>query len=114
MKHDHAMMMVFTHVPDTECAKRIAEALIKSKLAACVNIQGPCVSFYHWQGQLAETTEIPIAIKTQQRAYSQVETMLLSMHPYELPEIIALHVDGGLPQFLQWVDAQISPWEPND
>lgn len=105
---EDAIIMVFTHVPDVDCAQRISEALINAKLAACVNILSPCQSVYHWQGKLARANEIPLTIKTHQRVYSKVESVILSMHPYELPEIIALHVTGGLPQYLQWVSAEIS------
>jgi periplasmic divalent cation tolerance protein len=112
--HDDEIIMVFTHVPDHDCATRMAEALINAQLAACVNISSPCTSIYTWNNQLERTREIPMVIKTHRRLYSKIESMMLSMHPYELPEIIALHVSGGLPQYLQWVNAQISPQEHHD
>lgn len=102
------IMMVLTNVPDSACAHLIAEALINGKLAACVNIMSPCLSVYSWQQQLERTTEIPMMIKTTRHAYPALQATLLKLHPYELPEIITLHVDGGLPAYLQWVTAQIS------
>jgi periplasmic divalent cation tolerance protein len=102
------VMMVLTHVPDSACANLMAEALINGKLAACVNILSPCVSLYMWQQQLERSTEIPMMIKTTRHAYPALQATLLKLHPYELPEIITLHVDGGLPAYLQWVSAQIS------
>lgn len=106
--HDDAIIIVFSNVPDVDCAQRIGEALVNAQLAACVNILSPCQSMYRWQGKLERASEIPMVIKTRQTVYDKVETMILSMHPYELPEIIALHVSGGLPRYLQWVDAEIS------
>lgn len=112
--HDDEIIMVFTNVPDQACATRMADALIKAQLAACVNILSPCLSVYTWQNQTEHSTEIPVIIKTHRRLYSKIESMILSMHPYELPEIIALNVSGGLPQYLQWLGAQISPQEHHD
>lgn len=103
------IIMVLTNVPDLACANQMAEALINDKLAACVNIMSPCLSVYRWHDQLERSTEIPMLIKTTQQAYSAVEATLLNMHPYELPEIITLHIDGGLPTYLQWVTTQILP-----
>ncbi len=100
------IIVVLTHVPDLISAENIAKALIKSKLAACVNIGSTCQSHYEWNNQLEVQTEIPIHIKTSQRCYSEVEALILKMHPYELPDIIALNVDGGLNQYLQWVNDQ--------
>ena len=100
--------MVFTNVPDVDCAQRISEALVSGQLAACVQILSPCQSVYHWQGKLGCATEIPVIIKTRQNVYNKVEAMILSMHPYELPEIIAFHASGDLPKYLQWVSTEIS------
>jgi len=100
------IIVVLTHVPDLICAEEIAKALLKSKLAACVNIGSTCQSLYEWKNQLEVQTEIPIQIKTSQRCYSKVEALILNMHPYELPDIITLNVNGGLNLYLQWVNNQ--------
>ncbi|MFW5432356.1 MAG: divalent-cation tolerance protein CutA [Methylophilaceae bacterium] len=102
------IIVVLTHVPDQNCAERIAKALIESKLAACVNIGGACQSIYEWQGNIETQTEFPIHIKTSQGCYTKIEKLILEMHPYELPDIITLNVHGGLDRYLQWVDAQLS------
>ncbi|HAF00305.1 MAG TPA: divalent-cation tolerance protein CutA [Methylophilaceae bacterium] len=100
-------ILVLTNVPNEDCANEIADALIKLHLAACVNILSPCQSVYRWKGNIERTTEIPMMIKTHRLAYAEVEKIILTMHPYELPEIISLNVDGGLPAYLQWVSAQL-------
>lgn len=97
-----------TTLPDAHSAKLLAESLITQKLAACVNILGACQSIYHWQDKLECTNEVPLLIKTQKNLYSAVEKAIVKTHPYELPEIIAIHIDGGLPAYLQWVDTQLS------
>lgn len=105
---DKPIIIVFTHVPDQACAKRIAEALIKGRLAACVNIGGAVESVYEWAGKIESQTEFPLHIKTTKAQYNKVEALIVSMHPYELPDIIALNIDRGTNAYLQWVDAQVS------
>lgn len=105
---ENDIIIVLTHVPDQICAERIANALIKAKLAACVNIGSACQSVYEWKSNIEMQTEIPLQIKTCQDHYPKIETLILSMHPYELPDIMTLSIHGGLPAYLQWVNAQIS------
>jgi len=106
--HENDIIVVLTHVPDQICAERIAKALIETKLAACVNIGSACQSIYEWKNKIEMQTEIPLQIKTCQDSYPKIEALILSMHPYELPDIITLSIRGGLPAYLQWVNAQIS------
>ncbi len=103
----HHIILVLTHVPDKVCAERIAHALVEAKLAACVNIGSACESVYEWQGKIETQTEFPLHIKTHQDCYTKVEAMLLTMHPYELPDITVLNVHGGDNRYLQWVNDQI-------
>jgi len=105
---NHETILVLTNVPNDDCAKEIAETLIKKQLAACVNILSPCLSIYRWEDKIERSTEVPIMIKTNQNQYAEIEKIILKLHPYELPEIITLNVNGGLPSYLQWVGAQIN------
>jgi periplasmic divalent cation tolerance protein len=68
----------------------------------------PCQSIYTWQGKLEHSVEVPMLIKTSLTQYNALEAAIIKAHPYELPEIITINVDGGLPQYLQWVNAQLS------
>jgi periplasmic divalent cation tolerance protein len=106
--HENDIIVVLTHVPDQICAERIAKALIKAKLAACVNIGSACQSIYEWKGKCETQTEIPLHIKTSQACYTKIETLILEMHPYELPDIVTLNIHGGLNRYLQWVNDQLS------
>ncbi len=102
------VILVLTNMPDQTSAGLLAESLVTQKLAACVNVMAPCQSIYTWQGKLEHSIEIPVLIKTSQTQYSALEAAIIKAHPYELPEIITINVDGGLTQYLQWVHTQLS------
>jgi periplasmic divalent cation tolerance protein len=99
-----AICVVFTTLPDAEIAGKLARSLVESRLAACVNILAACHSVYRWQGDVQEGGEIPLIIKTTAELYPALETYLRQQHPYALPEIIALDVAQGLPEYLSWVE----------
>ena len=98
-------LIVFTSVPDRAVAEKIAYALIEGKLAACVNILAECSSVYRWLGRIETTREVPLLIKTRAAIYDEVEALVKSLHPHELPEIVAVCVERGLPDYLDWVSA---------
>lgn len=103
------ILLVLTNLPDRDSALRVADALIESRAAACVNILAECSSVYRWQGKIDSTSEIPLLIKTTRSAYSRLEATIRAHHPYELPEIIAVPVDMGFPGYLQWVVQETTP-----
>lgn len=96
-----------THLPDQASADELAQYLVAEKLAACVNRLAPCQSIYHWQGAIENTSEIPLLIKTTKQCYAAVQAAIVEKHPYELPEIIFVDVDGGYPAYLQWIASTI-------
>ena len=97
------LVLVITNFPDRRGALALAKALIDQHLAACVNVQSPCASVYHWQGKVESADEVPVLIKTQRQHYKLVEGLIKTMHPYELPEVIMVPIIDGLPAYLQWV-----------
>jgi len=99
-------LLVLTNLPDRAAAERLADILIEKKLAACVNILAPCRSVYRWKGALQHDEEHPMLIKTTVERYSLLEQAIRAAHPYELPEIIAVPLERGLPEYLQWVAAE--------
>jgi periplasmic divalent cation tolerance protein len=99
-------LLVFTNAPDRETAVRIAEALVDKRLAACVNVLSGCTSVYRWQGAVERAEEVPMLVKTRAARYPEVEAIIRHLHPYELPEVIAVPVTQGLPDYLQWVAEQ--------
>lgn len=108
MLNQNTAILVLTNMPDATSARQLAESLVTQKLAACVNILSPCQSIYTWQGKIEHADEVPMLIKTSQTQYHALEAAIIKVHPYELPEIISINVDSGLPQYLQWVGAQLS------
>jgi periplasmic divalent cation tolerance protein len=100
------VMLVLTTVPDRDHAERIAQALVEERLAACVNILVPAVSIYRWQGALERADELPLLIKTAAARLPELERRLLALHPYDVPEIVAVPVSGGHSRYLDWVLAE--------
>ena len=101
-----SILLVLTNLPDRETAERLAGALIEQRVAACVNILAPCRSVYRWKGAVQQEEEHPVLIKTTAERYPALEAAIRAAHPYELPEIIAVPIERGLPAFLAWVDAE--------
>lgn len=99
-------LLVLTNLPDRAAAERLADMLIERQLAACVNILAPCRSVYRWQGAVQHDEEHPMLIKTTAERYPALESALREGHPYELPEIIAVPIERGLPAYLEWVGAE--------
>ena len=96
-------LLVLTNLPDRGAAERLAEALVAKNLATCVNILAPCRSVYRWKGAVQRDEEHPLLIKTTRERYDALEQALREGHPYELPEIIAVPIERGLPAYLEWV-----------
>jgi len=96
-------LLVITNCPDRATADTLALALVERSLAACVNQLAPCRSVYRWQGQIETAEEIPLLIKTTSERYAAVEAAIKSLHPYDLPEIIALPIGGGDAGYLDWL-----------
>jgi periplasmic divalent cation tolerance protein len=101
-------LLVLTNLPDRTAAEMLATALIEARLAACVNILPPCRSIYRWQGAVEAADEVPLLIKTSEARYAALETAIRALHPYELPELIAVPITHGLPAYLAWVAAETS------
>lgn len=102
-------LLVLTNLPDRAAAERLADLVIGQKLAACVNILAPCRSVYRWKGAVQHDEEHPMLIKTTAERYPALEQALRSGHSYELPEIIAVPIERGLPAYLDWVAGETQP-----
>ena len=102
-------LLVLTNLPDRAAAEKLAELLIAKRVAACVNILAPCRSVYRWQGAVQHDEEHPVLIKTTREAYAALEAAIRARHPYELPEIVAVPIERGLPAYLDWVATETAP-----
>jgi periplasmic divalent cation tolerance protein len=102
-------ILVLTQLPDRASAQGLAQALIESRLAACVNVGALADSLYHWRGKIETANEVPLMIKTCEDLYADVEAAIRARHPYELPEIVAVPIVHGLAPYLDWLAAETSP-----
>ena len=105
MKGDVAI--VFMTVPDQECAERVAAALVGEDLAACVNVVPGVVSHYRWQGRTERDAELLMIAKTVQARVAALVQRVRALHPYEVPEVVAVPVVGGYGECLSWIRASV-------
>ena len=98
--------VVITTVGTEEQANLVASELVSRRHAACVNIVPGLRSVYRWKGAVQHDEEHPMLIKTTAERYAALEQAMLAGHPYELPEIIAVPIERGLPAYLDWVAAE--------
>ena len=96
-------IIVLTTFPDLAGAESLARGLVSEKLAACVNILPSMTSIYRWQGEIETGREHQLVIKTQARLLERIELWINKRHPYELPELLVLPVQGGSKDYLTWI-----------
>ncbi len=99
-------LLVLSTTPTRQEAEKIAHTLVQKKLAACVNIVGPIKSIYRWQGKTEQAEEHLLIIKTTTQAYPALQQEIRKLHSYQLPEIIALPIQHGLPQYIEWIHTE--------
>jgi periplasmic divalent cation tolerance protein len=99
-------VQVFTTVEKREDADRIASTVVNSRLAACAQILGPIHSTYWWKGKVEEAGEWLLMMKTRQDHFSALEKEIRTVHPYEVPEIIALPIVAGSESYLKWIEEE--------
>ena len=96
-------LLVFCTCPDRGTALELANHLVDAGVAACVSITADLTSVYRWQGRLEQSEESLLLIKTSEERYQDLEDAIRTRHPYELPEVIAVPIEKGLANYLQWV-----------
>jgi len=99
-------IVVFTTCGSEEEARKLAAILIEKQLAACVNITAPVTSVYRWKGVVEEAREWLLIVKSRRARFDQLRAALESAHSYELPEVLAIPVLDGSPNYLAWVDGE--------
>lgn len=100
---DKPCLLVLCTCPDAESGRSIAAALVEGRSAACVNLLPGVTSVYRWQDAVEQAEECLLLVKTTAERYPDLERALRARHPYEVPEIIAVRIDQGLPDYLRWV-----------
>ena len=97
------MMLVFSTFPTEEKAREIIRVLVEERAIACGNILPPARSIYRWKGEVREEAEVLALLKVSRNASAHLQKRLRELHPYDVPEIVAVSVDSGLPEYLHWV-----------
>ena len=108
-RYTHAMtdyIQVVTTTERREDAERIGRALVEERLAACVQVAGPITSTYRWQGKIETAEEWQCWAKSRRDLYEQIERTIRQLHPYEVPEILAMPIVAGSADYLAWLHAE--------
>ncbi|MDQ6810222.1 MAG: divalent-cation tolerance protein CutA [Verrucomicrobiota bacterium] len=111
---ERAVRLAFSTFPDAPTARRIAHEIVSAQLAACANVLPEIESIYRWKGDVERAAETLVLFKVSTEGYGAFEERLKSLHPYELPEIIALEITAGLPEYLRWVTEGCRPVRLSD
>ena len=100
MSHE---LIVFVTTPNNDDAAKIAEALVSERLAACVNIVAAVESIYLWEGKVTRDSEARMIIKTSDQRFDELEQRVRQLHSYSTPEVVALRIERGSEQYLNWL-----------
>jgi periplasmic divalent cation tolerance protein len=101
-------MVVLTTAPDPATAEALAERLLSERLIACANILPGARSIYRWGGEVQREEEVVVLLKTTGEAFAAVSDRLVQLHPYDVPEVLALSVASGLDAYLRWVGGEVA------
>ncbi len=96
-------LLVFTTLPSADKAAEVAKLLVEERLAACANLLPAVRSIYHWQGKLHDENEVLVLLKTRAEHLERLKLRILELHPYELPELLAVPVEAGYQPYLEWL-----------
>ena len=97
------IIVIYCTVPDKKTAEKIAQVLVKEKLAACVSIVDKVQSFFSWDGNLCNEKELLLMIKTKRANYDKIRFIIEEQHPYNVPEVIALPVVNCSEEYMRWL-----------
>jgi len=101
-------MLVLTTLPNSDAAADLAKKVVGEKLAACANILPAVRSIYRWQGAVQDENEVLVLLKTRRAQFERLKTRILELHPYDVPEVIAIPVEQGHGAYLDWIANETS------
>jgi periplasmic divalent cation tolerance protein len=104
----YSHLIVFITVPTLEVGQQIANILVESNLAACVNIVPRVTSIYHWQGEVEQADELLLIAKTRTTLFDKLATAIKRIHPYDVPEVVAMPIIAGSNEYLAWINDETS------
>jgi periplasmic divalent cation tolerance protein len=96
-------MLVFTTLPSADKGAELARALVEERLAACANLIPAVRSIYRWEGKIHDENEVLVLIKTRAENIERLKARILELHPYEVPEVLAVPVESGYHAYLEWI-----------
>jgi periplasmic divalent cation tolerance protein len=102
------VLLVLTTLPSPDAAAAIAKKVVGEKLAACANILPAVRSIYFWQGKAQDENEVLVLLKTRRPQYERLKARILELHPYDVPEVIAIAVEQGHQAYLDWITRETS------
>ena len=100
----HDAIAILVTCPDAATAERIAATLVEERLAACVNVKPGITSFYRWEGRVQKDEELLLIIKTRADRITALEARVKALHPFDVPEFVALPIVAGSAEYLRWID----------
>jgi len=96
-------LLVFTTLPSADKAAELGKVLVEERLAACANLIPAVRSIYRWQGKLQDENEVLMLLKTRAENLERLKLRILELHPYEVPEVLAVPVEAGYQPYLEWL-----------
>lgn len=103
------VLLCLSTCPDADTAARIARVLVDERLAACVNVLPGVHSIYRWERRVDTAAEVLLLAKTTDEREPALRARLAALHPYDVPEVIALRIEAGLPAYLDWIARETEP-----
>ncbi len=107
-------LICFSTAPSLDVAQSLAQAVVEQGLAACVSFVPGAHSVYRWKGEICNDAEVWMMIKTTPQAFTALQKAWQDLHPYDVPELLALPVSNGLPAYVEWVFASVQTPEPDN
>jgi periplasmic divalent cation tolerance protein len=99
-------ILVLTTLPDAERARALVHELVERRLVACGTVIDGVTSIYRWEGETEEARESQVILKTRKECWTALARAVTELHPYDVPELVALPIEHGLPAYLEWVGAE--------
>ena len=106
------MLMVFSSFPDADTAARVVRVLVEERLIACGNLLPGARSLYRWEGRIEDQAEVMAIMKTRKQDWTALMSRLHEMHPYQVPECVAIRIASGSPKYMAWLEAALEPETP--
>lgn len=100
---DESVILVYTTLPSEEAARALVRRLVEDRLVACGTMLSPVTSVYHWEGAVEEAAETQVLLKTRGARWPALLAAVQDLHPYDVPELLAVPVEAGLPAYMAWV-----------